>query len=67
MHGTWGFYRRRGLECVGMDGLVYPDACNSSTASCRDAFSEWRDKDGARCQEYELEEWCTVDGYGAGA
>lgn len=65
-----------------MDGLVYPDACLSPTASCRDSFTEWRDKDGARdlaprvlwpstlrlgCQEYELEAWCSPDGYGAGA
>eukprot|EP00435_Cladocopium_sp_Y103_P052281 s691_g16.t1 len=41
--------------------------CRNPLASCSDLKSEWRDKDGARCQEYEEKSWCNADGsYGSG-
>lgn len=61
--------RRRPLRCAGMDGRSYDwdTFCRNPLASCSDLKSEWRDKDGARCQEYEEKSWCNADGsYGSG-
>ncbi|CAK9014448.1 Thermophilic serine proteinase (Ak.1 protease) [Durusdinium trenchii] len=60
--------RSRPLECHGVDGYVYDlDTCNGRSAFCADSVAEWRDKDGARCQEYEGKSWCDADGsYGSG-
>eukprot|EP00913_Durusdinium_trenchii_P019131 g17978.t1 len=62
MAGEWG-------TCVLEDceNLSSGDTCNGRSAFCADSVAEWRDKDGARCQEYEGKSWCDADGsYGSG-